>query len=174
MIDAVRWHQANADYLTAATAWLRLRLERLSHAAASPIIVPSGTAEATVAATHPAAAATAAPPFGGWRLFRWRAAPPPPQVATPPSSEPLPLPPPSPGPTDDQVAAALAAMQSAELNTDPPPALVVLGRLLGLTPFERDVLLLCVAMELDTRIGALCDRALGNHTATLDQRQPIA
>ena len=30
---------------------------------------------------------------------------------------------------------------------------------LGLSPFEQDILLLCAAMELDTRIPALCARA---------------
>jgi hypothetical protein len=43
-----------------------------------------------------------------------------------------------------------------------PPALVTLCRRLKLTRFERDVLLLCVAMELDTSIAALCARAQGD------------
>lgn len=42
---------------------------------------------------------------------------------------------------------------------DPPPALVTLGRRFALSAFEIDTLFLCVAMELDTRIGALCARA---------------
>ena len=41
---------------------------------------------------------------------------------------------------------------------DPPPALVGLGQRLGLARFERDVLLLCAALELDTRRAALCAR----------------
>jgi hypothetical protein len=40
-----------------------------------------------------------------------------------------------------------------------PPALNVLSRRLGLSDFERMTLLLCAAMELDTRVGALCARA---------------
>jgi hypothetical protein len=40
-----------------------------------------------------------------------------------------------------------------------PPALAELGRRLGLSPFEQQILLLCAAMELDTRIPALCARA---------------
>lgn len=40
-----------------------------------------------------------------------------------------------------------------------PPALDVLARRLGLSAFERDVLVLCAAVELDTRIAALCARA---------------
>jgi hypothetical protein len=35
----------------------------------------------------------------------------------------------------------------------------MLAQRFGLSRFERDVLLLCVAMELDTRIGSLCARA---------------
>jgi hypothetical protein len=40
-----------------------------------------------------------------------------------------------------------------------PSALAMLGERLGLSPFEKNVLLLCAAMELDTRIAALCARA---------------
>jgi hypothetical protein len=36
---------------------------------------------------------------------------------------------------------------------------VLLGQRLGLSRFERDVLLLCAALELDTRTAALCARA---------------
>lgn len=39
---------------------------------------------------------------------------------------------------------------------DPPPALLILGRRLGLSPFEQEVMLLCAAMELDTRMPRLC------------------
>ena len=38
-------------------------------------------------------------------------------------------------------------------EAEPPPALVILSRRLGLGPFEEQILLLCAAMELDTRIG---------------------
>jgi hypothetical protein len=40
-----------------------------------------------------------------------------------------------------------------------PSALAILGERLNLSAFERDVLLLCAAMELDTRIASLCARA---------------
>jgi hypothetical protein len=43
-----------------------------------------------------------------------------------------------------------------------PPALVTLCDRLGLTPFERDMLVLCAAMELDTSIAGLCARAQGD------------
>jgi hypothetical protein len=46
-----------------------------------------------------------------------------------------------------------------DAQLDPPPALAILGRRFGLTPFELDVLLLCVGFELDTRVAGLCARA---------------
>lgn len=50
-----------------------------------------------------------------------------------------------------------------EADSAPPPAaLEGLARRLGLSTFEREILLLCVAMELDTSIGDLCARARGD------------
>ena len=43
-----------------------------------------------------------------------------------------------------------------------PPALTLLAKSLGLSEFEQDILLLCAAMELDTRIAALCAKVQGN------------
>ena len=48
------------------------------------------------------------------------------------------------------VAAAREMMLAAEA-AQPPPAAIILGELLGLSRFELDVLLLCAAMELDSR-----------------------
>jgi ATPase family associated with various cellular activities (AAA) len=48
---------------------------------------------------------------------------------------------------------------SATEALNPPPTLVGLARAFELTRFERDVLALCAAMELDTRVAALCARA---------------
>jgi len=44
-------------------------------------------------------------------------------------------------------------------DNDPPPALNLLANHLGLTIFDRHVLALCTAMELDTRIAGLCANA---------------
>jgi hypothetical protein len=55
------------------------------------------------------------------------------------------------------LAAAHAAMVEAEAG-DPPPAAVILRQLLGLSPFELNVLMLCAAMELDSRTAGLCAR----------------
>jgi hypothetical protein len=58
----------------------------------------------------------------------------------------------------DEIAQAAQEMADAA-QTDPPPALVILGLRLGLSQFEQQILLLCAAMELDTRIPALCAQA---------------
>lgn len=51
---------------------------------------------------------------------------------------------------------------SCEESHEPPPALVLLGRALGLSGFDRHVLALCAAVELDTRISDLCAKAQGD------------
>lgn len=43
-----------------------------------------------------------------------------------------------------------------------PPALDTLCSLFGLSPFERDVLLLCAGMEMDSRFAPLCAAAQGD------------
>jgi hypothetical protein len=65
------------------------------------------------------------------------------------------------GPTAEEIDAAAGAMAAAE-GADPPPALAILASRFGLSPFERNALLLCTAMELDTRIAGLCARAQGD------------
>jgi hypothetical protein len=65
-----------------------------------------------------------------------------------------------PGDTTGAKADSAATDQDDEDNS--PPALVTLCRRLKLTRFERDLLLLCVGMELDTSIAGLCARAQGD------------
>lgn len=62
--------------------------------------------------------------------------------------------------SDDAVAAAAQEMAQTENAMDPPPPLVILCRKLGLSDFERMLLLLCAATEFDMGIAALCGRAL--------------
>ena len=50
-------------------------------------------------------------------------------------------------------------MDAAESQMQSPPALVELANILGLLRFERDLLFLCVAMELDTGTATLCAQA---------------
>src|SRR3982751_5729480 len=57
-----------------------------------------------------------------------------------------------------QAVEADAALDAAS-KVEPPPALVILSERLGLSRFEQQVLLLCAAVELDTRIATLCARA---------------
>ena len=52
-----------------------------------------------------------------------------------------------------------AEMSAIAASTSPPPALEVLANRLGLNTFERDMLLLCAAVELDTGMAALCGQA---------------
>ncbi|MEX8521099.1 MAG: ATP-binding protein [Leptothrix sp. (in: b-proteobacteria)] len=56
---------------------------------------------------------------------------------------------------------ALREMEFCESLMDPPPAMTVLAQRFGLSTFERQVLLLCVAMELDTGSADRCARAQG-------------
>jgi ATP-dependent 26S proteasome regulatory subunit len=60
--------------------------------------------------------------------------------------------------TEKEVKKAAEAMALAE-TTSSPPALMILSQRMGLSPFEQQVLLLCVAIELDTSIASLCARA---------------
>lgn len=62
---------------------------------------------------------------------------------------------------DDGVTKAAQAMADAA-KVDPPPAILILGQRFGLSQFEREILLLCVAIELDTRMPILCAGAQDN------------
>ncbi len=55
--------------------------------------------------------------------------------------------------------AAATPTSAATDGSSHTPALSVLAKRLGLSAFERDLLLLCIGMELDTRFPALCARA---------------
>ncbi len=62
---------------------------------------------------------------------------------------------------EEELKAAEKEMQDAA-EAHPPPALISLGGLLGLSPFELHTLLLCVAQELDPSIAGLCAQAQGH------------
>jgi hypothetical protein len=62
---------------------------------------------------------------------------------------------------DAELATARKEVDRA-LAEDPPPALAALADLLGLSPFERDTLLLCTAVELDPAVAGLCAGAHGS------------
>lgn len=148
MSDSTNWQDANAEYLSTALAWLRGRLE--AHTGQLTEIAPlSATASATESA------AQTSPAVSFWqRVFK-----------AAPQQAPA-------RPTEAAVSvrtadAGTTAKNSSELATSnvngaPLPALPLLAKQLGLSPFEQDILLLCVAMELDTGLAALCARANGD------------
>jgi len=144
MTDLAQWQRGNEEYLGAALVWLRLQLA-LRTSLQEPALL------SMLPVAPPPEPVDESP---RWR-FLWKQSP----VASPTASGRLPralLPPvPFNVVTEDQVQEAAAAMAAAE-RTDPPPALIMTAQRFGLSRFERDVLLLCVAMELDTRIAAQC------------------
>jgi hypothetical protein len=133
------WESANDRYLAAAVAWVRARLEVLAGAEAN--------------ANAPATPSPSVRRVPGWPQPRPAASPAP----TTQSAGPDPV---------ERAASEMAAAEAA--MTAGPPALVALASRLGLKRFERDVLLLCVAVELDSRIPRLCARTLDDPT----RRQP--
>src|SRR5215203_792528 len=155
--DLASWHQANDRYLAAAVEWLRLLLSHHGPSAAQPLIGPPtgpviGTDQRATPRNETAAEKSASAAW--WSLRRTS----PGTTATPPPPAQRALPPASMEVTAEQVREAEQRMRAAE-ESDPPPAMTLLARRTGLTEFERDVLLLCIAMELDTRMASLCARA---------------
>jgi len=60
--------------------------------------------------------------------------------------------------TTEEIVKIEETLREAE-RSDSPPAMATLCHRLGLSRFEQDLLLLCVATELDTQIPELCARA---------------
>jgi hypothetical protein len=152
------WERANSAYLTAALNWLRLRLawyaqKRPADAAPGPPeLAPAPAPENMVLA-----------PENLERSRRWfsREGAPPERPATSQPSPAQPATRPGLPVTEERLTAAESAMADAE-SGDHPPALVTLGRLLGLSRFERDTLLLCVGAALDSSVSGLCAQAHGD------------
>jgi hypothetical protein len=136
------WEENNQRYLAAALEWLRLRLRRLVQRTA-PANAPANPAQ-----PHEAISGSR------WRFWEKTEGEAAPRVLLPPAPDDSFV-------TDEQLSQAAAEMASAEAAT-PPPAMMTLARNFGLSRFEREILLLCAAMELDTRIAELCARAQDN------------
>lgn len=154
MSDLELWRQANEQYLATALSEQRARLTRLATAATDP--PKARPAAATPPVSRPDAPVprsllkklfaphgVAARPAGGER-------PP----AAPPT-QPLVARQDHPAPEPAPALSNGAGMEA------PVPALLTLAERLGLNQFERDVLLLCAAMELEPDWPALCARAQG-------------
>lgn len=129
MNDTTRWLEGNDNYLSAALEWLRLRLNRMA------------PQEQTMQKTQEKTP-------GGWFS----------KLKSTDAENSRLLPAPSSIPSEEEVEKAAKALVNAE-KMQPPAAFILLSRHLGLSPFDQHVLLLCVAMELDTRIAQLCAQA---------------
>ena len=135
--DLNNWQQNNQHYLSAALAWLRLRLKRLAQQTAGPV---ASISPEPVEPQH----------VSGRKWLFW-------DKSEPLTNPPRPLLPPAVASevTEEQLRQATAELEAAVAAT-PSPAMVVLSQNFGLSRFEGEILLLCAAMELDTGIAALC------------------
>jgi hypothetical protein len=156
MRELEQWLQANDKYLGEALSELRARLERLANQ-------ETGRGAATPPpAVREAANKAKAQPTKQRSLWEKLLSSQPTEAKNPPI--------PSAGPEDTGAPAAATAAESEPSpaampeagTTEPTPALVLLAQRLGLTKFERDTLLLCAAMELDTCTASLCARVQGD------------
>jgi len=126
------WMTINEQHLAATLKWLRLKLQQLilPHPAQTELMNQQTTKDVSS------------------RWFKRNKA----------QSGPSLLPPPTQHSDTNNIQRAVKEMESAE-HFDPPPALLILAQRLGLSTFDRQLLALCVAMELDTRIASLCAQA---------------
>ena len=71
---------------------------------------------------------------------------------------------PGPGPPDPETAARALAEAAQAMSM--PPAIEAMAARFGLSPFERDVLLLCAGVEMDAGFAASCAAAQADPAAT--------
>jgi hypothetical protein len=155
MSEHETWETQNAAYLSDALEWLRLRLDRIGSPPRAAVAPPAPDAP-------PAVDRSAAGAKSSWRfLHRTTAA----DTAAPPAGAPLLLPAGDVNAVDATLDELIARMAQAETATA-PPALIMLARAIGLSTFEREVLLLCLAMELDPSVAARCARAQDDFNRT--------
>ena len=135
MSDTVAWQEENSRYLAAAVAAIRSRLQSRATAESPSVTIPDTAAKEESRSLL--------------RLFG--------RKDDPPAATPRALSAASTSSIGSGGAPTPAPPASGEAAG--PPALVTLTERLGLTSFERDLLVLCAAMELDTGTAALCARA---------------
>jgi hypothetical protein len=147
MTEQERWLAANDQYLATMLEWLRERLDYMAGA---------HDPERSTSKDVTARAEPARPRSLRRRLFRLDHVP---AASTLPPSDA------SAAPLDPG-AIPLPAPQIQTADAERPPALMQLAQRLGLSEFERHTLLLCAAMELDTRMGVLCAKAQSDPSRT--------
>lgn len=128
---ATSWQQNNERYLAASLKWLRRRLRRMADEGLDPTI-----------------GAQPEPASGGLFGFLRRRPELPARAGTSGLAS---------QPTSEEEEALRYMDEAAEAELT--PALITLSRRLDLSQFEKELLFLCAAMELDTRIPHLCARA---------------
>ena len=143
MSDQADWQKANDEYLAAGLEWLHLRLARIApreHPTPEIVVSPSPSAKKS-----------------GFFLSRWFAkSGTGPMVGADTNPTPRALVASNLSTAiDEQMQTATTAMVAAETGAM-PPALEMLSRMFGLSRFERQILLLCAARDLDTRIDERC------------------
>lgn len=153
MTDTNTWQEDNARFLAAALNWVRLLLQRQAARESSHLQAPlpspaPAPVEPNVATGEPSLFQRL---FGQGTAQADQAT-----VATPAGL----LLPATDQSFDEQISAAAKAMDQAGTMT-PSPALYLLADRFDLSRFERDVLLLCAAQEIDTSIASLCNLAQG-------------
>ncbi len=169
MSEMAQWQQANNNYLAHALNWLRLLLAQQARQPADTVGLTSNEAVETVVepSSQPLPTKRTRRATRKTLVLEQEIVLEEVEVAGESftkASEIVPL------STEDnsgeQLKQAVVQWQAAEAACDPPPALVVLAQRLGLSHFERAVLLLCAAMEMDTRIAGLCAEAQADAAKT--------
>lgn len=135
MTDHTQWLAANKTYLQDYIRWVQLRLER--YIASLPVAAPPQPLLPQVDTKKSFL-------FGLGKEQQTITAPLPNTYDSDAIDKEL-----------EQLATHLGAAESQE----PPPAAVILARQFGLTHFERNILMLCAALELDGKTAALCAKA---------------
>lgn len=154
------WEAANQSFLAIALTWLRLRLRR--HAGDEQGILAPAT-QVEISRTAHAAATDLRPSSDPYLAAAMRAtelrSPEPGAFMSADRGASVQPAQPADVSSDSAALEAATAELEAAINREPAPALVALARRLGLSRFEQDVLLLCIAMELDPGIAQACERS---------------
>jgi hypothetical protein len=136
-MSAGTWEEGNNRYLAESLEWLRLRLLRLATQRVSALTKPYPKFSAPGELGTTFVASTESPP----------------NAESPSDDEPQDL---------NRLICVAEARRAAAAEMQPPPALLLLSNRLGLSEFEREVLLLCAGMEFDSNLAAYCMEAHGN------------